>query len=129
MDKLQIRDLRLSCVLGILGQERKRRQDVLINLTLYTDLREACLSDRIEDTVNYSEIEEQISELVEGSSFFLIERLAESIAGVCLAHRQVVRVDLRLEKPRALRFARSAGIEISRSREDWETQTDRRKQP
>ena len=116
LDKIHIRDLLLRCVLGVYEAERKEKQDVVINLTLEADLRRACKSDRIEDTVNYKEVKERVIDLVEGSSFFLVERLAEEIAGLCLEAPAVRRVWVRVQKPAALRFARTVEIEIVRER-------------
>jgi len=48
----------------------------------------------------------------------LVERLATEIASLCLQHAGVERVKVRVEKPGALRFARSVGVEIVRTRED-----------
>jgi dihydroneopterin aldolase len=53
---------------------------------------------------------------VEGSSFFLLEALAETIANTCLEFQQVQQVDVLVEKPGALRFARTVGVEISRKK-------------
>ena len=123
MDKIRIRDLHLNCIIGIGEEERKHRQEVLINITLHVDLNDACKSDRIEDTVNYHEIVENVGSLVEESSFYLVERLAESIAGACLKEPKVRRVEVSLEKPGALRSARSAGVELVRDRTEQEGQT------
>ncbi len=116
MDKIHIRDLRLSCFIGIGEEERKHKQEVLIDLALHADLSDAGRSDRIEDTVNYSDIVSQVASLVENSSFNLVERLAESIAGLCLKHPVVQRVVVRLEKPGALLLAGVAGVEIVREK-------------
>ena len=49
--------------------------------------------------------------------FFLVERLAEEIADVCLRNTYVRRVDVTVDKPGALRFARSVAVEIIRFQE------------
>ena len=54
--------------------------------------------------------------MVENSSFNLIERLADEIAKICLAYHLVKAVQVSIEKPGALRFAKSVGVEIFRSR-------------
>lgn len=117
MDKIHIRDLALQCVIGVFEQERDHKQDVLINITLYTDLREAGATDNIEHTVNYKAVKQAVKSLVEESSFMLVEALAEAIARVCLEFDRVVQVDVLVEKPGALRFARTVGVEISRAKE------------
>lgn len=116
LDKIHIRDLQVRCIVGIYPEERAAKQDVLINITLHADYRAACESDDIADTVDYKKVKKQIFEMVERSEFFLVERLAGEIARVCLGHAGVERVDVTLDKPGALRFAKSVAVEISRSR-------------
>jgi FolB domain-containing protein len=116
LDKIDIRDLHLRCVIGIQDWERKTLQDVLINLTLFTDLSVAGKSDRIEDTVNYKSLCKRIISLTEGSSFFLVEMLAEKIAELALEDARVASVQVSVEKPGALRFSRSVGVTIERNR-------------
>jgi FolB domain-containing protein len=115
LDKIYITDLLLNCVIGINDWERTQKQDVLINITLYADLSRPCQNDRIEDSIDYKELKKQIITLVENSSFYLIERLADSIAQTCLAHPLVKAVSLRVDKPGALRYAKSVGVEIFRT--------------
>jgi dihydroneopterin aldolase/D-erythro-7,8-dihydroneopterin triphosphate epimerase len=117
LDRILIRDLALRCIIGLEPHEREHRQDVVIHITLHADLRRAGQSDRIEDTVNYKTIKRKVVDLVEGSSFLLVERLAQRIADVCLAEEGVQRVEVTLDKPGALRFARSVAVEIVRERE------------
>jgi 2-amino-4-hydroxy-6-hydroxymethyldihydropteridine diphosphokinase len=116
LDKIHIRDLLMRCILGVNEEERREKQDVLLNITLYADLREACRSDRLEDTVDYKAIKKRVIAEVERSSYYLVERLAERIAEICLEDNRVRRVQVAVEKPGALRFARTVGIEIVRER-------------
>ena len=115
-DKIHIRDLALRCIIGVYDEERRDKQDVNVNITLHADLRAAGRSDNIEDTVDYKAIKKQVVALVEHSSYRLVERLAERIAEVCLQEPRVRRVDVCVEKPTALRFARTVGVEICRER-------------
>lgn len=115
-DKIYVRDLSLRCIIGIYPEERKNRQDVLVNLMLEGNFSEAARTDNIEHTANYKTIIKQIISLVEESEFFLVETLAERISEVCLADPRVQRATVTLDKPGALRFARSVAVEITRSR-------------
>jgi D-erythro-7,8-dihydroneopterin triphosphate epimerase len=117
LDKIFIRNLRLRCIVGIYPDERTHKQDVVINLVLRCDLGTPCKSDRIEDTVDYKALKKQIVALVEGSEFFLIERLADAIAEICLAHPGVTLAQVTVDKPGALRYADSVAVEIARTRE------------
>jgi len=115
-DKILIRDLLVRTIIGAKDDERTRPQDVLINVVLHTDTHQAGLSDSLCDTVDYGALSKRIVRLVEESDYFLVERLAEEIALLCLEDGRVDQVDVRVEKPRALRYGRSAGVEISRPR-------------
>ncbi len=117
-DRILIKDLLLRTIIGINEDERTERQDVLVNLVVDTDTRAAGRSDEIADAVNYRTLTKQIIQLVETSRFLLVERLAEEIARVCLADARIERVKVTVEKPQALRFARSVGVEIERSQDD-----------
>lgn len=117
-DRILIKDLLVRTIIGINEEERVEKQDVLINLILEADMRKAAETDDIEDAVNYRTITKQVIGLVETSQFLLVERLADEIAEICLADSRVERVQVTVEKPMALRFARSVGVSIERTREN-----------
>jgi len=116
-DQIQIKDLLLRTIIGINEEERRNQQDVLINITLFADTRAAGASDDVEDAVNYRTITKRVIAMVESSRFFLVEKMAAEIASICLDDPRVERVRVRVEKPGALRFARSVGVEIDRARD------------
>ena len=115
-DRIHIRELAVRCIIGIFPEERREKQDVIISVTLECDCRPAARSDDIRDAVDYKKIKRAILKMVEASEFQLIETLAERIAGICLADRKVVSARVSVDKPNALRFARSVGVEIERRR-------------
>jgi len=82
---------------------------------LETNLAPAAASDRIEDAVDYKGLKKQIIALVEGSAFRLIETLADRIAALALAEPRVRRATVTVDKPGALRFARSVAVELTRA--------------
>ncbi len=116
MDRLIIRDLAVRCIIGLNDEERREKQDVLITVSLHADLQKAGRSDRVEDSVDYRALKKKILALVENSKFYLIEALAQAVADLCLGEPPVMRVQVAVEKPSALRFARSIGVEITRER-------------
>jgi D-erythro-7,8-dihydroneopterin triphosphate epimerase len=117
-DKIRINGLFLRTIIGINHDEREHKQDVLINLSLSVDTRPAARTDQIEDAVNYRTITKNVIDLVENSRFFLVERMADEIARLCLRDPRVDAVRVSIEKPAALRFARSVGVVIRRTRAD-----------
>jgi dihydroneopterin aldolase/D-erythro-7,8-dihydroneopterin triphosphate epimerase len=115
-DRIHIRDLALRCVIGLYPAERRQKQDVVLNLTIEADLRAAGRSDDLADTVDYKAIKRAIIAAVERSRYRLVEALAERVAAIALRHRGVHRVTVCVDKPGALRFARSVAVEIARER-------------
>jgi FolB domain-containing protein len=120
MDKIIIKDLLLRGIIGINPDERTNKQDILINMVLYAGIGQAAVSDDIKDAINYRSITKRIIEHVEKSSDYLVEKLVTDIARIILTEFPVQRIQVRVEKPGALRFARSVGIEIDRSRDDFD---------
>lgn len=116
LDRIHIRDLRARCIIGINDWEREKKQDIVVNLTLHADLAAAGQSDRIDDTVDYKDLRNRVIDAAESSEYFLIERMAEAIAQLCLEDPRIQRVDVAVDKPGALRFARSVAVEITRTR-------------
>lgn len=115
-DRIVIRDLQFRCIVGVDPEERRDKQDITAQITLHVDLRRAGVTDAIEDTVDYRALKKEILHMAENSQFRLIEALAESIAAICLARDRVACAEVVVEKPGALRFARTVAVHIVRIR-------------
>lgn len=118
MDKVIIKDLLVRGIIGINDWERKRAQDILINVILFTDTRRAAETDHIADCVNYSTMSKRLQAHAESVERLTVEALANDLAKICLEDQAVQKVILRVEKPGAVRFAKSVGVEIERSRDE-----------
>ncbi len=117
-DQIQIKDLLLRATIGLSEEERRDRQDVVLNVVLHADTHFAGQSDDIDDALNYRTLTKHLIQLVDNSRFYLVEKLAAEIAALCLQDARVERVTVAVEKPGALRFARSVGVQIERARGD-----------
>lgn len=115
-DRILIKDLLIRGIIGVHDWEREKKQDILINIVLEADCRPAGLSDDFRDAVDYRAVTKKVLALVEGSSFYLVEKLAEEIAAICLADPRVQLARVRVEKPGAVRFSQSVGVEVERWR-------------
>lgn len=118
-DQIQIHDLLLRCIIGINPEERTQKQDVIVNLALFVDMHAAGQSDDIADAVNYKTLTKRIIDHVEQSQYLLVERLAHAIAQIAIVEFGVQRAVVSVEKPGALRFARSVGVVIERTPADF----------
>lgn len=118
MDKVIIKNLLARGIIGIRDWERKRAQDILINIVLFTDTRKAAESDDLNDCADYSTISKKVQTHAESAERHTVEALANDLARLCLEEENVLKVNVRVEKPGAVRFAESVGVEVERSRDE-----------
>ena len=116
LDTIYLRELRLRMLIGINPDELIHRQDVYVDLALYTDTSTAALSDSIEHTTDYSKLEAKIVEEMEKSQFGLIEKMLRRIVEITFDFPLVEGVKVCVDKPDALRYGKSVAIEITRWR-------------
>ncbi len=116
LDRIFIRDLVLTCIIGIREAEQRERQNVCLNLEIFLNTRRAAISDAIEDSVDYKSLKLAIKQHLEQTSFKLLERLVAEVAGICLKNEHVAAARVRAGKPGALRWARTVEVEILRRR-------------
>jgi FolB domain-containing protein len=116
-DKVLIQDLLIRGIIGIHDWEREKKQDILINIEMQADCRPAGETDDFKNAVDYRAVTKAVIALVEDSRFYLVERLAEEIARICLENPKVDAATVRVEKPGAVRFSRSVGVEVFRTRD------------
>lgn len=116
MDKILIKNLRVHGIVGVYEEERITPQGILINITLFTDTRQAAQSDSLADCVDYDALSQKVKKHTEGVKRFTVEALAEDIAQLCLAEKGVEKVRVRVEKPQAIEFVDSVGVEIKRAK-------------
>lgn len=114
MDKIIIKDLLVRGVIGVNDWERETQQDILINVEIDADISKAGKSDDVNDSVNYRTVAKKIIAHLEATQRFTVEALAEDIAQICLAEAGALSARVRVEKPGALRFAKSVGVQIER---------------
>lgn len=118
MDKVFIKDLLARGIIGINDWEREKKQEILINIVMYADIKKAGRSDDIKDCVNYRTVTKKVLAHAESAGRFTVEALAEDIANICLEEPGVLKALVRIEKPGAVRFAKSVGVDILRAKEE-----------
>jgi FolB domain-containing protein len=116
MDTIFITDLLIRGVIGITEKEREQPQDILVNVEIKTDITNAAKEDDVNLSVNYRTIAKKILAHVESVKRYTVEALSEDIAQLCLGEPYSQSVKVRVEKPGAVRFSRSVGVEILRQK-------------
>ena len=117
-DNLSIEGLKVDTIIGVYQWEREVKQSVIIDLVLEIKSTRSGFEDSIEFAVDYVAVSDMVSNLVQSSSFLLIESLAEAIAGKLLKEFAIRSVRLKLSKPSAIQNAANVGITIERSRDN-----------
>jgi dihydroneopterin aldolase len=114
IDKIFIQGLEVSCIIGTLPRERKRKQQVTIDLEFPAPVKKAAARDDLRDAVNYKKIADCVTAFVSTSRFYLIETLAERLAETLQGEFKLKSLLLRISKPNALQTAKNVGVEIQR---------------
>ena len=116
-DRIFVRDLHLRTIIGLHDWERDSSQDVVINLEIETDLTHPSETDELTNAVDYRTLTKRVIKHVEQSHFRLIEKLAGTIASMALEEfPPISAITVTVDKPGALRFARSVAVQLRRER-------------
>ena len=109
-----IRDLMLTCLIGVHKHERKQPQRIRLNLDLAVREGAGPQDDKLSEVVCYEDVADGIRSLVGAGHVNLVETLAEQIAATCLEDERVRVARVRIEKLDVFEDAASAGVEIER---------------
>jgi FolB domain-containing protein len=85
MSRITIVDLEVFYLVGVSDEERSQPQRLLLTVDLSLDFTSASISDRIEKTVNYQAVADELLKFGEGRSWKLLEKLAANVADFILA--------------------------------------------
>ncbi len=115
-DRIELRGLRVLGTHGALAEERDRPQPFEVDLDIGMDLRPAGTSDRLDDTVDYSDLAARAAAVVTDERHVLLERLAERIAEALLQEPRVrsVAVTVRKLRPPVPLDLATSGVRVVR---------------
>lgn len=117
--KIHIQDLRLRTFIGINEDEKKNRQDVVINIRIHYHAAKAVSFNEIDEALNYRTITKRVIRHVEENRFLLLERMTDEVLSLVMEHPEVMWADVQIDKPHALRFSDSVSIALSARREGY----------
>ena len=116
LDRITITDLKVDARVGVTQEERSKPQSLSIGIEMEADLSSAAASDRLEDTVDYGTVAEEVVGLVRSSEANLLEAVAGRIADHVLGLEGVtgVSVEIVKEHPPISADVGPVGVRISR---------------
>ena len=119
MDTVFISALHIDTIIGVHAFEQHAPRQLIFDLELGVDIRDAAASDQLRDAVDYSAVSIAIAELAAARRFQLLETMAETVARMIFQRFPVATLTMTIGKPGAVDAARTVGVRISRTREDY----------
>ena len=106
---------------GVYDFEKEQGANFEIDLELFTSLTKSSKSDNIEDTINYEDVYEQVKKAFGSKSYFLLEKLADSISKSIFEEHKIDKLIIRVRKINAPLDGNldSVEIELKRKRADY----------
>ncbi|KAF7722729.1 trifunctional dihydropteroate synthetase [Apophysomyces ossiformis] len=119
LDKILIKNLVLKNVTGVDSWQRLKTQPVVISVWLYTDITAAGNTDHVTNSIHYGHVTKGITKLAEKSTFKSLEALAHAVVRLCCVDFGALRTTVKVEQPKALLHAAASGVQLSRTKEDF----------
>ncbi len=116
MDTIFLEQVAVQTKLGVPDWERLKPQTIILDIEIGYDLSKSCLSDAIEDTIDYGQVVNRIRETLTEKSFKLVEALAEHLCQLILKEFEAERVKIKVAKPAVLPNLKSLGVIVMRSK-------------
>jgi D-erythro-7,8-dihydroneopterin triphosphate epimerase len=117
MAKIRVKDLLLRTYIGFNPEELVNKQDVVINFEIEADIpRTALEADEPLDIFDYKTITKKVIALVQDGRFKLLEVLTQKILDLIMEDEKVKWARVEVDKPHALRFAKSVSLEMEARR-------------
>ncbi len=111
MDIVFIEQLSVITTIGVYDWEQTIEQQLMFDIEMAWDNRQAAKSDDVQDCLSYADIADTVVGHVEGARFALVERVAEEVADLLLARFNSPWVRIKLSKPGAVARAKKCGCD------------------
>lgn len=99
---ISISHLPCEAVIGTKHEEKTTIQPLMLHLQFSYDAQKACLSDRLEDAVDYSQLAEDVQIYIRQSRFQLLESLLFHLKQHIETHYPITSLHITIDKPHAL---------------------------
>ncbi len=113
---IHLQDVKIPVIIGTKKAERESKQDIILNLHLQYDAKEAIKNDDIKVALDYENLMKIILNFTANSHFQLLETLASKILELIMKNSLMTKATVRIDKPHALTQAKSTAIEITAKR-------------
>ena len=115
-----IKDFIIEEIIGIHEHEKIKKQKIKFNIVL--DVNQSSLPDEkdIKSIVDYEKITNKLENLTKSKKYNFLESLAEDSFKEIFEDERINSVTIKIEKPQAIKKAKSVGVEVFKTRKDYE---------
>ena len=115
-----IKDYVIEEIIGIHEHEKIKKQKIKFNIVL--DINQSSVPDEknIKSIVDYEKITNKLEKLTKNKKYNFLESLAEDSFKEIFVDKRINSVTIKIEKPEAIKNAESVGVEVFKTRKDYE---------
>ena len=115
-----IKDFIIEEIIGFYKHEKEKKQKIIFNIVL--DIDQSSLPDEkdIKSIVDYEKITNKLENLTKSKKYNFLESLAEDSFKEIFEDKRINSIKIKIEKPEAIKNAGSVGVEVFKTRKDYE---------
>ena len=115
-----IKDFIIHEIIGMHDHEKAKKQKIKFNIVIDVNQNTLPNEKDLRSIINYEKITKKLKNLVKNKKYNFLESLAEDSFVEIFKDKRISSVKIKIEKPDAIKNASSAGVEIFKSRSDYE---------
>ena len=115
-----IKDFIIEEIIGFYKHEKEKKQKIIFNIVLDIDQNSLPDEKDIKSIVDYEKITNKLEILTKSKKYNFLESLAEDSFKEIFEDKRINSVTIKIEKPEAIKNADSVGIEVFKTRKDYE---------
>ena len=115
-----IKNFIIQEIIGIHEHEKIKKQKIKFNIVIDVDQNVLPNEKDIKSIVDYEKITNNLKNLAKSKKYNFLESLAEDSFKEIFEDKRINSVKIKIEKPEAIKNADSVGVEVFKSRKDYE---------
>ena len=115
-----IKDFIIYEIIGIHQYEKSNKQKIVFNIVINVNQNIFPDENNLSSIVDYEKITKKLENLAKNKKYNFLESLAEDSFNEIFADKRINSVKIKIEKPNAIADAQSVGVEVFKSRSDYE---------
>jgi dihydroneopterin aldolase len=115
-----IKDFIIEEIIGIHEHEKIRKQKIKFNIVIDVDRNTLPNEEDIKSIIDYEKITNKLENLTKKKKYNFLESLAEDSFEEIFKDKRINSVKIKIEKPEAIKNAESVGVEVLKTRKDYE---------